>query len=137
MTTRLNAYINFDGKARQAMEFYHTVFGGKLDTSTFAQFGMSQSPADADKIMHAMLVTPSGLALMAADVPAGMPFTAGDTISMSLSGENEAELRGYWNKLAEGAQVTMPLDKAPWGDIFGMLTDRFGIKWMVDIVPAN
>jgi PhnB protein len=133
MTTRLNPYIGFKDNAREAMEFYKTVFGGNLVMNTFAEFHASEDPAEADKIMHAMLEAENGITFMASDTPNGMEYHPGSNISMSLSGDNEEELRGYWNKLSEGGSVSMPLEKAPWGDTFGMLVDKFGIGWMVNI----
>lgn len=115
------------------MTFYQGVFGGKLTVSTFAEFHVSQDPSEDNKIMHSMLETETGIVFMAADTPNAMEFTPGARISMSLSGENETELKGYWDKLAEGGRVNMPLEKAPWGDSFGMLTDKFGVDWMVNI----
>ena len=132
MTSRLNPYISFDGDARQAMEFYAQVFGGDLHMNTFGEYGMADSP-DADKIMHAMFETPGGFALMAADTPTGMQFEGGSRISVSLSGDDADELRGYWTKLSDGGTVRMPLEKQMWGDEFGMCTDRFGVDWMVNI----
>lgn len=131
--TRLNPYISFKNNAREAMDFYHTVFGGNLTLNTFGDGGMSEDPSEADKIMHAMLEGENGIVLMGADTPNSMTTTQGDNISISLSGENDAELRGYWEKLAEGGQITQPLEVAPWGDTFGMVTDKFGIYWMVNI----
>jgi PhnB protein len=133
MTTRLNPYLSFRGDARTAMEFYHDVFGGELTLSTFAEFGASDDPADKDQIMHSQLETPNGLVLMGSDTPASMPMDVGNNVSVSLSGEDSDELTGYWDKLAVGAQNTMGLNKAPWGDTFGMLTDKFGINWLVNI----
>jgi PhnB protein len=133
MTTRLNPYLSFRDNAREAMEFYKSVFGGELNISTFGEYQASEDPAEQDKIMHAQLETEGGLTLMGADTPNGMDFTTGTNISVSLSGEDEAELRGYWDKLSEGATTTMPLEPAPWGDSFGMLTDRFGVSWLVNI----
>ncbi|MFG2825333.1 VOC family protein [Kitasatospora sp. NPDC048365] len=132
MATRLNPYISFDGTARQAMESYRDTFGGTLTLSTFGDFG--GAPAElADKIMHAMLETPSGFTLMASDTPPGMEYKPGTNISVSLSGDDDAELRGYWEKLSAGGQVGVPLEKQMWGDVFGMCVDRFGITWMVNI----
>jgi PhnB protein len=136
MTSRLNPYISFNGDARQAMEFYEQVFGGTLRMNTMGEFGSADSP-DADKIMHAMLETSSGFTLMGADTPAGMQFESGSRITVSLSGDDGAELRGYWDKLSEGGTVQMPLEKQMWGDEFGMCTDRFGVPWMVDIVAQQ
>ncbi|NGP06910.1 VOC family protein [Rhodococcus sp. 14C212] len=133
MTTRLNPYISFRDNARQAMEFYRSVFGGELNVSTFAEMHASDDPSEQDKIMHSMLASPNGLVLMAADTPNQMSHNPGDNISISLSGDDEAELRGYWDKLSDGGTVAMPLERAPWGDQFGMCTDKFGIQWMVNI----
>lgn len=146
MTSRLNPYISFDGDAREAMEFYKSVFGGTLAVNTFGEFdegseGKQLDPqhrADEvpDKIMHAMLETTSGFTLMASDTPPGMKLEPGNNISVSLSGEDDAELRGYWEKLSASGSVTMPLEKQMWGDVFGMCVDRFGIAWMVNITQA-
>lgn len=135
MKTLLCPYINFQGTAKEAMEFYKTVFGGKLDMTTFGQAQMEGvEDSEKDQVMHAMLEAENGLTFMASDVPAHMPFQAGSTVNMSLSGDNEEELKGYWEKLSEGAKhITMELSPAPWGDTFGMLTDKFGINWMVNI----
>lgn len=133
MTTRLNPYLGFRDNAREAIDFYHHIFGGELTLSTFGEFQASEDPAEKDKIMHGMLVTDTGLTLMCADTPNGMDHTPGGNISVSLSGEDEAELSGYWKQLSEGGTVTVPLEKAPWGDSFGMCVDRFGVAWMVNI----
>jgi PhnB protein len=118
MTTRLNPYLSFRDTTREAMEFYHSVFGGELTMSTFAEMQASEDPTEQNKIMHSMLVTEQGLTLMAADLPNSMELTPGNNFAVSLSGEDEGELRGYWDKLADGGTVGMPLEKAPWGDIF-------------------
>jgi PhnB protein len=132
MASRLNPYIQFQDNARQALEFYKDVFGGDLNVNTFADFGQPDSP-DADKIMHGQLETPSGYTLMASDTPAGMERSSGSNITVSLSGDDADELRGYWEKLSAGGTVTMPLEKQMWGDEFGMCVDRFGVPWMVNI----
>jgi len=133
MPSRLNPYLSFRDNAREAMEFYRGVFGGKLDMSTFKEFDVSTDPADGDKIMHGMLEAPNGMVLMGADTPSAMEYTPGSAISVSLSGDDEAELRGYYDKLREGGTETMPLSEAPWGDSFGMVRDRFGVDWLVNI----
>jgi PhnB protein len=133
MASRLNPYISFQDNARQAMEYYKTVFGGDLRVNTFGEFGQAGGTPDADKIMHAQLETDRGFTLMAADTPPGMERNPGDTITISLSGDDPDEMRGYWDKLSDGGTVTMPLEKQMWGDEFGMCVDRFGIPWMVNI----
>ena len=137
MQSQLNPYLSFRDTARQAMEFYQTVFGGKLTVNTFKEFHASQDPAEDDKIMHAMLEAENGIIFMAADTPNSMEYQPGASISMSLSGDNHAELKGYFEKLLAGGTVGMPLEKAPWGDTFGMLTDRFGVNWMVNISASQ
>ena len=131
MTSRLNPFIYFGDTARQAMEFYRDVFGGELTLSTFGDMGAAQ-PGEENKIMHAMLETPSGFALMGSDTPAGMTRPEGSNISISLSGDDEG-LRGYFDKLSAGGSVTMPLEKQVWGDEFGMCVDPYGVSWMVNI----
>ena len=132
MPSRLNPYIAFADTAREALEFYRGVFGGELALSTFGEAGGAEGP-DADKIMHGQLETPAGYTLMASDAPAGMDLSVGTNISISLSGDDADELRGYFAKLAEGGAVTVPLEKQMWGDEFGMCVDRFGVAWMVNI----
>jgi PhnB protein len=132
MASRLNPYLNFDSNARQAMAFYHSVFGGDLTLNTFGESGAQDTP-DADKIMHGQLETDRGFTLMAADTPSGMQRHPGDTIAISLSGDDAQELRGYWERLSDGGTVSVPLEKQMWGDEFGMCVDQFGIGWMVNI----
>ncbi|HZD79215.1 MAG TPA: VOC family protein [Actinomycetota bacterium] len=137
MPTKLNPYLNFRDSTREAMEFYRTVFGGKLYLSTFKDFNASQDPSEDEKIMHAVLEAENGLTIMAADTPNSMEYTPGTNFNMSLSGDDEAELRGYFEKLGEGGKVTMPLEKAAWGDTFGMLIDGFGVRWLVNIAGRH
>ncbi|MBM0240277.1 VOC family protein [Micromonospora sp. ATA32] len=135
MTTRLNPYLSFPGNAREALEFYHQVFGGDLKLNTFGEFG-SDDPALADKIMHGMLETSNGFTLMGSDTAPGMEHKPGNNISVSLSGDDADELHRYWEQLSDGGIVSVPLEKQMWGDEFGMCADRFGIDWMVNITQA-
>jgi PhnB protein len=136
MATTLNPYLNFRDGTREVMDFYASVFGGELTLSTFAENGgMGQPESEQGKVMHSQLRTRGGMTLMAADVPSSMEVSANGTVS--LSGDDEAELRGYWDGLVEGGSVTVPLEKAPWGDSFGMCTDRFGVDWMVNIAGGG
>jgi PhnB protein len=132
MTSRLNPYISFDGNAREAMEFYKSVFGGELSLNTFGELGGQDAP-NPDNIMHGMLETDSGFTLMGADMPPGMEHDPGNNFGVSLSGDDGDELRGYWEHLSGDGTVTVPLEKQMWGDEFGMCVDRFGISWMVNI----
>lgn len=133
MTSRLNPYLTFNGNAREAMEAYQSIFGGDLRVNTFGEFG-APDEAIKDKVMHAMLETPQGYTLMASDTPPGMPFTPGNTNTVSISGGAEDDLRAFWDKLAEGGTIHVPFEKQMWGDEFGQLSDRFGVPWMVNVV---
>jgi PhnB protein len=136
MASRLNPYLTFDGNAREAMEFYRSVFGGELTVSTFGEFGMPAGPG-ADGVMHAQLETPAGFTLMGADPAPGSDYVAPNSaVTVSLSGDDD-DLRAYWEKLADGGTVSMPLEKQMWGDEFGMCVDRFGTPWMVNIGPPQ
>jgi len=137
MPSLLNPYLSFKDNAREAMAFYHGVFGGDLQTTTFKEGQMSSGPDDDNKIMHSQLTAPNGMVLMGSDTPEGMGYSPGTNVSISLSGDNHAELSGYWEKLAQGATITMPLTPSPWGDTFGMLTDQFGIGWLVNIAQPK
>ncbi|MTD56655.1 VOC family protein [Amycolatopsis pithecellobii] len=136
MASRLNPYLTFDGDAREAMEFYHGVFGGSLNVNTFGDFGAPDESL-ADKVMHSQLETDRGFVLMGSDLAPDMPYQPGNTISVSLSGDDADELRGYWAKLSEGGNVATPLEKQMWGDEFGMCVDRFGVTWLVDIAQPQ
>ena len=137
MQTQLNPYLSFKDNAREAMEFYKSVFGGTLTVNTYKEFHASEDPIQGDKIMHSVLEAPSGITFMASDAPDPIDYSPGANISMSLSGKNESELRTYFEKLSASGSVTIPLEKAPWGDSFGMCTDPFGINWMVNITGSE
>ncbi len=137
MQSKLNPYLNFKGNAKEAAEFYKNAFGGNLTMSTFKEAGAPVEPSEADQIMHAQLIAENGMTLMLSDTPNHMSYNPGTNISISLSGENEAELQGYWDKLSVDAKIDQPLTKAPWGDMFGMFTDKFGIRWLVNITAKK
>lgn len=130
MTQQLNPYITFDGSCAEAMAFYAQALGGTVQQSTFRESGL-----DVDGIMHASLESPAGFHLFASDTAPGMgmSYTPGTNVQISLSGDDAEALRGYWSALSEGAEVVMPLQRQMWGDDYGMLKDRFGIYWHVNI----
>jgi len=136
VASRLNPYVSYRDNAREALEFYKDVFGGNLSINTFGEYGDPDAP-EANNVMHGQLETDQGFTLMASDTPPGMDFNPGNNITISLSGDDEQELRGYWEKLSEGANVTMPLEKQIWGDVYGQCTDKFGVQWMVDIAQPQ
>jgi PhnB protein len=133
MSVQLNPYLNFRDNAREALEFYHSVFGGALQITTFKEFQASQDPSEDDLVMHGQLEGEHGVVFMASDTPPRMEYRPGTNVSMSLSGDDETLLRGWFEKLADGGTVSMPLEKAMWGDIFGMCVDRFGLSWLVNV----
>ncbi|RLV50734.1 VOC family protein [Nocardioides mangrovicus] len=143
MTVRLNPYLSFRGTAREAMTFYQSVFGGELTLTSFAESGALQVPAEeAEWVMHGQIRLDDVLTLMGADAPtvAGsaavgeQPDPGG--FSVCLNGDDEPLLRLWWEGLRLGAQIQEELSQAPWGDWFGMLVDRFGVHWMVNITTS-
>jgi PhnB protein len=129
MAQQLNPYITFDGNCAEAMDFYGAVLGGTVTKMTFRDSGV-----DADGIMHAALNTPAGFHIFASDTAEGMgDYNRGNNLQISLSGDDEDALRGYWEGLSDGAQVVVPLEKQMWGDVYGQLVDKFGIAWHVNI----
>jgi PhnB protein len=132
MSSQLNPYLNFNGNARQALEFYASVFGGNLILNTFADFGAQGTP-DADRIMHGMLQTDAGYTIMGADVTSDVTYQPMAGFSVSLSGDDADALRGYWEKLSASGTTTLPMQKQVWGDEFGMCVDQFGTSWLVNI----
>lgn len=130
----LNPYLSFRDNARAALEFYQRVLGGTLDISTFGSMPeMEYQPEESEHVMHGHLTTDDGMVLMASDTPLNMEHQAPQGVSVSLSGSETDRLRAAWDGLSDGASITMPLTAAPWGGDFGMLTDRYGVAWMVSI----
>jgi PhnB protein len=134
MGVNLNPYLHFDGQAAEAIAFYADVLGGKATTMTFGDMGM-EGP-DAVKIMHGQLETDSGLVLMLSDMPHGMNVERGTGMTVSLSGDDAATLRRYWEGLSASGRIETPLEKQMWGDEFGQCTDRFGVGWLVNIAGS-
>jgi PhnB protein len=133
MSVQLNPYLSFRDNAREAMEFYRSVFGGELRVNTFKEYNASSDPSEDDLVMHAQLEGEHGVVFMGSDTPRRMEYKPGSNFSMSLSGDDDAVLSGWFQKLADGGTVTMPLEKAMWGDTFGMVVDRYGVNWLVNI----
>ncbi|QKS69930.1 VOC family protein [Paenalkalicoccus suaedae] len=132
--TIINAYLNFDGTTKQAMEFYRQVFGGELYLQTFEE-AFADSPEEVkDRIIHANLRNDS-LTFMASDTHPqySPPHKLGNNVSLSINGTDRETLTRYFEQLAEGGEITMPLEEQFWGDINGMLVDQFGIHWMVNV----
>jgi PhnB protein len=135
MKLTLTPYLNFNGQTADAMRFYQSIFGGELKMQTFAEAHMPTTPETKNNIIHADLQN-GALSFMASDGDIKHPVHMGDNIHMSLMGDDEKTLTGYFNALALGGMVNMPLAKQFWGDIYGQLTDKFGVHWMVNISAA-
>lgn len=139
MSLRLNPYLTFTGDTRAALSFYHETLGGELTISTFADFQAPVPEEEADKVMHGQLSAPNGLVILASDggVMDRVPRQLGNPqVEVAILGNaetDEKEARGWFEGLSQGGEVTMPLDKAPWGDVFGSFTDKFGIRWMINL----
>jgi len=133
---KLNPYLNFNGNAEEAFNFYKSVFG--VEFTSFQRF--SDIPSDVpnpgidegSKIMHVSLSVGSNV-LMGSDVPSKFPpISTGNNFNISLDTESREEADRYFKALSDGGQVTMPLEKTFWGAYFGMLTDKFGTQWMLN-----
>jgi PhnB protein len=136
---KLNAYLSFDGNCAEAMRFYAKLFDARLDTLiTYAQAGpdMPAPPEHGDKIMHAYLVHPE-FELMAGDMPPGMTYQGVNGVMMALTYATAADGRRVFEALADGGTVTMPLGETFWADVFGMVTDRYGVPWGVNGGPRE
>ncbi|CAN03014.1 VOC family protein [Clavibacter michiganensis] len=137
MSAIMTPYLSFRDDAADALRFYQGIFGGDVATTTFAEGGMAPDPAEADKVMHGRLDSGAGFVLMASDTPASMGVPSGSAITLSLSGDDAAVLDGWWDALTADGTIVLPLELAPWGERFGMCTDRYGIDWMVSIAQAS
>lgn len=137
MTITTTTHLNFRGDARAALELYRGVFGGELTALTYAQAGAVTDPAEADQVMWGQVASPAGFRVMAYDVPAHTAHDRGvDPVFVSVRGTDADELRGYWDALADGATVRVPLAEAGWSPLYGMLTDRHGVTWVLDLEVA-
>ncbi|MDG4763503.1 VOC family protein [Solwaraspora sp. WMMD406] len=133
MSVTTTTHLNFRGDAGAALEFYHSVFGGHRAVITYADAGNVQDEAEADQVMWGQVLADGGFHVMAYDVPARLPYDRGvNSFFVSLRGETVEEVTGYWDKLAEGATVVVPIGPAGWAPAYGMLRDRFGVVWVVD-----
>jgi PhnB protein len=132
MSVRLNPYLHFESTGREALEFYRSVLGGELQIMTFGDMGAEGPVPPPEGVMHGYLETPDGFVLMASDGEPGRETGAPTGISVSLSGDDPGKLGGWFTALAEGGTVDVPFEKQMWGDLFGQVTDRFGVRWLVN-----
>ncbi len=134
MSISTTPHLNFRGNARSALELYKSVFGGDLVIVTYKDFGMAQDPAEAEQVVWGQVTAASGFRVMAFDVLAARPWDPGtNAFFVAVRGDSAEEIEGLWKKLAEGATVLQPLAKSQWAPLYGMLTDRFGVTWVLDV----
>lgn len=139
MSIEVTPHLNFRGNARQALAFYQSAFGGDLTVISYAEMGGAQDAEDAELVVWGQVASAAGFRVMAYDVYAHLPYDRGqDPFFVSVRGADVEELTRYWDKLSDGAAVTVPLAPSPWAPLYGMLTDRFGITWVLDVqAPWN
>ncbi|WP_181723631.1 VOC family protein [Nocardia gipuzkoensis] len=135
MSVKSTTHLNFRGDARAALEFYRAVFGGALAAVTYKDAGNVQEPAEADQVMWGQVAAENGFHVMAYDVPATMAYDQGEnSFFVSVRGDTVEEVTGYWGKLSDGATIVIPIGPASWAPVYGMLKDRFGVVWVLDVV---
>ena len=127
----VNPYLAFKGNCKEAMEFYKSIFGGGLELMDFSSAPMEVPAEYKSKILHSKLKFADAI-IMASDTMPNNPINIGDNVSISIAAESEEIGAKYFNKLSEGGKVIMPFEDAFWGSKFGMLEDKFGVRWMVD-----
>lgn len=139
MTITTTTHLNFRGDARAALDFYRSVFGGRLTAFTYREAHNVQDPSEADQLMWGQVQGDNGIHLMAYDVPARMPYDQGtNSLFVSVRGDDVDEIRSCWTGLSAGATIVSDLAPAPWGTpLYGMLRDRFGVVWVLDVATGT
>ncbi|MBO2454621.1 VOC family protein [Actinomadura barringtoniae] len=137
MSVKTTTHLNFRGDARAALGFYQSAFGGDLVVITYRDAGAVQEPSEADQVMWGQVTAGNGLSVMAYDVPSSLPWSPGENaFFVSVRGDGAEEVTEYWKRLSEGSTIVQPLGPAQWAPLYGMLKDRFGVTWVVDVSAA-
>lgn len=137
MSVQAVTHLNLRGQARAALHHYQAVFGGEISVATYRDAGNVREPGDADLVMWGQVAAANGFRIMAFDVPAGQAWHPGDNaFAVSVRGDTAAEIESLWTGLADGAQIVQALAPAPWTPLYGMLKDRFGVTWMLDVARS-
>ncbi|QRO01508.1 VOC family protein [Archangium violaceum] len=137
MTVSVTNHLNFRGDARAALEFYQSVFGGDIAIVTYKDAQNVQAPSEANQVMWGQVAAKNGFRVMAYDVPSRMPWDPGKNASfVSVRGDSDKEITAFWEKLSVGATVAQPLGPSGWAPLYGMLKDRFGITWVLDVATG-
>lgn len=139
MSVTTTTHLNFRGAAREALGFYQSVFGGRTAMVTYKDTGAVQNESEADWVMWGEVVGADGFHVMAYDVPSQLPWNQGENpFFVSVRGDDAEEISTLWGRLVEGSTVVRPLEPAQWAPLYGMLTDRFGVTWVLDVAaPYN
>ncbi|WEK04969.1 MAG: VOC family protein [Candidatus Devosia phytovorans] len=138
MTIKTTTHLNFRGEAQAALEFYQSVFGGQIALVTYAQLGAVEQPGQEQQIIWGQVESPEGFHIMAYDVRPSQDYAAGvNPVFVSVRGETADEIQGYWDRLADGAAVIQPIGPSGWSPLYGMLKDRFGVTWVIDVAVAH
>lgn len=134
MTVSAVTHLNFRGDARAALAFYQSVFGGSQMVVSYKDAGNVQDAAEAEQVMWGQVTADNGFRVMAYDVPSRMAWNAGEIpFFVSVRGNDPDEITGFWGKLSDGATIVQPLAPAGWSPLYGMLKDRFGVTWVLDV----
>ena len=134
MSVTSTTHLNFRGDAREALEFYHSVFGGRIAAVTYKDAGNLQNADEAEWVMWGEVAADNGFHVMAFDVPSQRPWNQGEnSFFVSVRGESAEEITALWEKLAQGSTIVQPLAPAQWAPLYGMLNDRFGVVWVLDV----
>ncbi|MEV5703818.1 VOC family protein [Actinoallomurus sp. NPDC052274] len=139
MSVTTTTHLNFRGSAREALDFYQSVFGGRTVAVTYKDAGDVRNENEADWVMWGEVVGDNGFHVMAYDVPSQRPWDQGENpFFVSVRGDDADEISALWHKLAKGSTVVQPLEASQWAPLYGMLTDRFGVTWVLDVAaPYN
>ncbi len=149
MALTTTPHLNFAGSARAALDFYHSVFGGVVFATTYADVGMPPEAPGADRVVFGQVEADNGFRVMAYDIPGLTEGFTGSTrrergatvtdspFFLSVRGETLEEVTGYWEALSAGSEIIEPLAASEWSPGFGMLTDRFGVTWVMDVRPVH
>ena len=134
MSVHATAHINFRSDARAALDFYQNAFGGQKTIVTFADAHNVTDATEADQVMWGEVVAPNGFRVMAYDVPSQMAYDQGTrSFYFSIRGDSPDEITGFWEKLSIGSDIVAPLAPSGWTPLYGMLKDRFGVTWVLDV----
>ncbi|MEU9790729.1 VOC family protein [Streptomyces sparsogenes] len=139
MSVTTTTHLNFQGDARAALDYYQSVFGGRIAAITYKDMGTVQNENEADWVVWGEVAGDNGFHVMAYDVPSQLPWDQGSNpFFVSVRGDDTDEIGALWQKLAEGSTVVRPLEPSQWAPLYGMLTDRFGVTWVLDVAaPYN